>query len=127
MSLGKNWRARLNAANALKCHAAQATWKTKEEEEAKEKIAQLQRNLPKEKDHQCFVMRLKEDQASVSFDQLRNKQYTSSKVFLGAARTVVEFCLENDLDVYVWEVDFKMSCGQIGAEIWVTPRGVPWH
>lgn len=72
------------------------------------------------------MVELKNDEASVSLDELRG-QFTSSSPFIGAAKDIVEYCLSNDLDVYIIEADFSMSCGSIGAEIWVTPKGVAWY
>lgn len=90
-------------------------------------IAGLEIKLMTSTEHTCLVMELNTNESVYSFDELRNNQYHDSNAFLGAAKIVVNYCLKNGLDVYVWEHDFKMSSGSIGAEIWVTPAGIPFH
>lgn len=127
MSIGRDWKERLDASVAQQRVVTEAAQVTAAEQRARETIMHLKKNLEKAKEHRCLVMALYHNESTVPDHQLRNKQYTSSKLFLGAAKTVVDYCLTNDLDVYVWEEDFRMSSGEIGAEIWVTPRGVPYH
>lgn len=127
MSIGENWKRRLETARTQRRQATAAAQARAAEQRASEVIAQLQRKLEKRMEKDCLVMVLEESESTVDFDRLRNEMYTSSELFRGAAKTVVDWCLENGLDVYVWEHDFKMSRGSIGAEIWVTPKGVPYH
>ncbi len=127
MSIGERWKKRLEEAGARRKQAAKATQAAITEKRAEEIVANLRANLAKETRNHCLVMTIEDGESAVELDSLRNRQHSSSDPFLGAAKTVVEFCLQNWLDVYVWEEDFSMSGGSIGAEIWVTPHGVPFH
>ena len=115
-SIGSAWKERLEknkhlVGDAEKCRAEMY-------------IYQLQKQLETSTERQCFVMALYSSESLVSFDELRGKQHRSHAQFLGAAKVVVDYCLQNDLDVYVWAGQFRHSTHAIGAAIWVTPHGV---
>ena len=123
MSIGSEWKARIETDAEEEHRAARIEAEERAEVRAAQAIEKLKRNLADRLSRDCLVMDLERNEVSVPFDKLYG-QVKSSHRFRGAAKVVVEFCLENDLDVYVWEEDFKMSSGSIGGEIWVMPHGV---
>ncbi len=127
MKIGESWKRRLKQNEYDRQHSARMATAALAAKRARETIQKLRRSLAQARDHRCLVMELDRSETVADFNQFYGVQIASSEGFLGAAKTVVEFCLENELDVYVWESEFKMTGGCIGAEIWVTPRGVPYH
>lgn len=127
MSLGQDWKRRLQADQRQFDYSEEEKRLSAIKERARKIIAEFERSIGQEKEHRHLVMKLNEGETRSNFKELYGRRFTSSDEFLGAAKIVVEYCLTNDFDVYVWEYDFKMSIGPFGAEIWVTPHGVPYH
>lgn len=128
MSLGNEWKKKLDARKIKILKPSEAEKLAAEEQRAEETILKLQQSLNEVQDHRCLAMTLGyHDVVGQRFEGLYGKKFVSSDRFLWAAKIVVEYCLENGLDVYVWEEDFSMTLREkIGAEIWVTPHGVPY-
>ncbi len=120
ISIGKAWKTRLQTRRIPAGSRAH--------QRAEGIIQELQRMLKRETGRQYMVMDLYTEEALVSFAELRGKQHQSSELFLGAAKAVVDYCLESDLDVYVWGASLsRPDLSSVGAAIWVTARGVSPH
>lgn len=129
MSLGSEWEKRLGLKKVQTDKPNEQEKQSAEKRRAQEIILKLQEDLIKRvADHRCLAMTLGyHDVVGQRFAGLYGKKFVSSERFLGAAKIVVEYCLENGLDVYVWEEDFSMALREkIGGEIGVTPHGVPY-
>ena len=128
MSLGSEWEERLGASKIQDPKKPNpAEQESAERQRAEETILTLQQSLCEVRDHRYLVMKLEYRDVTGRFDSMYGKKFVSSDRFKGTAKIVVEYCLANDLDVYVWEEDFSMALREkIGAEIWVTPHAVPY-
>ena len=115
MSLGKVWKARLDAAKRGKGYEASQT-----AIRATEMISRLQMYLVITSEPMIFVDCLRRNEVTEAIkNNVSTSRYTTTRMFRGAAAIVVKFCLKNDLDVYV-------NGDRPGdAELWVTPKGVP--
>src|SRR6266850_8254827 len=121
MSIGHDWKKRLRVAGVTKAQARREEKARRDEMRAEETIAKLESTLAHTKKRRCLVMSLEYGETTIPFEKMYGKKFTTSEAFEGAAKTVAEYCLSNEMDIYIWEEDFSMSRGNIGAEIWVTP------
>ncbi len=128
MSLGSEWGGRLSVSKIQDPKKPDITeQESAEKQRAEETILALQQSLREMRDHRCFAMKLEYRDVAGHFDSMYGKKFVSSDRFKRAAKIVVEYCLANDLDVYVWEEDFSMVLRErMGAEIWVTPHGISY-
>lgn len=127
MSLGNEWKERLGVEKTQNRKLSETEKASVEKDRAEEIIFKLLQHVSQVNKHRCLVMKLEylDIIQPQRFDGLYGKKFVSSDRFLRAAKIVVEYCLANDLDVYVWEEDFSLALREnIGAEIWVTPHGV---